>query len=88
MKVIKTPAKPTLNELFTVGSKMILTTEEFDGRAHYSAHRIVKVVKVNRVSVDVEFKNGTVCRLTGHELDGLDSVAGEYARLAAILEGR
>jgi hypothetical protein len=88
MKVIKTPAKPTLNELFTVGNKMIFTQHHFDGRADTSAYHLVKVVKVNKVSVDVEFKNGTVVRLAGHELNDLDSVAGEYARLGAMLEGR
>ena len=89
MKLIHTPAKPTLTARFKVGAKMIFTQHHFDGRADTSAYHLVKIAKVHRVSVDIEFKNGTIARLSGAELNDLDRAdGGAYARLGAILSGR
>ena len=71
MKVIKTPAKPALKDRFTVGTNMVFALEQFDGRGYTTTYVRVKIVKVNRVTVDVEKANGTVWRLEGREIDNL-----------------
>ena len=71
MKVIKTPTKPALKDRFTVGTNMVFALEQFDGRGYTTTYVGVKIVKVNRKTVDVEKANGTVWRLEGLEIDKL-----------------
>ena len=71
MKVIKTPARPTLKERFQIGAKLVFALERFDGRAYETEYVDVTVVKVNRVTVDVEKANGTVLRLDGRDFGNL-----------------
>ena len=63
MKTIKTATQPALKDLFTVGAKMGFARQQFDGRTTETTYVLVKVVKVNRTTVDVETTSGTVMRL-------------------------
>lgn len=69
MKVLKTKtAPPALKDLFTIGQTILWSTNTFDGRAHGRAYHTGTVVKINRVTLDVELRNGVRYRLNGEDL--------------------
>ena len=86
MKVIKTPAQPTLKDLFTIGTDMVFGLEQFDGRTTTTTYVPVKVVKVNRKTVDVEKANGTVWRLDTFDLARLLKTKPEEPKY--VFDGR
>jgi hypothetical protein len=70
MKVIKkhTPAVTPLKDQFTVGETIKWTTRFFDGRSTSYVGHTGTVVKVNKVTVDVELGNKGVVRLDEWDL--------------------
>jgi len=71
MKVIKknTPAVKTLKEQFAVGETITWTVSFFDGRTTTYDKYTGKVVKVNKVTVDVQcLDNGDIVRLDADDL--------------------
>jgi len=69
MKVIKKhTAKTTLKDQFTIGQTINWTTTFFDGRQTENIRHTGTVVKVNRVTVDVELANKDVVRLDDWDL--------------------
>jgi hypothetical protein len=70
MKVIKkhTEAAVALKDQFTVGASIAWTTTFFDGRVTEVIRHTGTVVKVNRVTVDVELANKDIVRLDEWDL--------------------
>ena len=81
MKLIKAAKTETLKDIFTVGTKMVLKVDAFDGRVFTPEYRDVTVVKVNRKTVDVETAKGNVFRIENprHELLTARPAKAEYA---------
>ena len=63
MKLIKSAKQESLKDIFTVGAKMVLRVDEFDGRYDTSNYKDVTIVKINRKTVDVETAKGNVYRI-------------------------
>ena len=53
---------------FNVGDVAQYTTEFFDGRGYNVNTHVGIIVKVNKVTVDIELKNGDVCPFSVIEL--------------------
>jgi hypothetical protein len=69
MKTIKrNTAAAALKDLFTVGAPITWTTTAFDGRVTQTVRHTGTVVKVNRVTVDVEMANKDIVRLDEWDL--------------------
>lgn len=81
MKLIKKANVVALKDLFTVGTKMVLEIMTFDGRTNDWEYMDVTIVKVNRVTVDVETAKGNVLRIENPRRDLLTArpAKAEYA---------
>lgn len=79
MKLIKAnkPEVKALNELFSVGDIIKYSSTFFDGRGYENYTRKMKVVKVNRVTIDAEDKKGNVYRLDVNDLRGVKKIVQE-----------
>ena len=53
---------------FNVGDVVQYTTEFFDGRGYNINTYVGTIVKVNKVTVDIELKNGNVYRVNKKEV--------------------
>ena len=81
MKLIKKANVAALKDLFTVGAEMVLEIMTFDGRTNDWEYMDVTIVKVNRVTVDVETAKGNVLRIENprRELLTARPAKAEYA---------
>lgn len=81
MKLIKKANVVALKDLFTVGTKMVLEIMTFDGRTNDWEYMDVTIVKVNRVTVDVETAKGNVFRIENPRRDLMTArpAKAEYA---------
>jgi hypothetical protein len=79
MKLIKAnkPEVKALNEIFSVGDTIKYSGSFFDGRSYESYTRKMKVVKVNRVTIDAEDKNGNIYRLNEMDLRSTKKIIQE-----------
>lgn len=64
MKILKKATIPTaLKDRFTVGQTIKWNGLFFDGRVTTVTHHEATIIKINRVTVDVEFRDGDLARL-------------------------
>ena len=70
MKTIKrnTTEEVTIKSRFTVGAPITWVATSFDGRVHHETRLTGTVVKINKVTVDVEMPNKDVVRLDAWDL--------------------
>lgn len=73
IKLIKQAVKETKVE-FTVGDIVQYTTESFDGRGYTTNTLIGEIIKVNKVTADVQLQSGNVYRVSKNELKVLHTV--------------
>jgi len=68
-KLIKKAVVAPLDEVkFNVGDVAQYVTEFFDGRGYNATTHVGRIVKVNRVTVDIELKSGNVYRVNKKEV--------------------
>ena len=79
MKLIKAnkPEVKALKDLYKVGDTIKYRGSAFDGRSYESYTRKMKVVKVNRVTIDAEDKKGNIYRLDGNDLMTVEKIIQE-----------
>ena len=78
MKTLKKATNTqTLKDRFTLGQTIKWNGLFFDGRVTTVTHHEATIIKINRVTVDVEFRDGGLARLDLNDLNKVKSLLGK-----------
>jgi len=66
-RLIKKAAAQVKEVMFNIGDKIYFSKMIHDGRSYYDVQTFGTIIQVNRVTVDMETKNGDVYRVRKDE---------------------